>query len=96
MLVKSTVCQPGRGVAAHQLRIRSRHLLTADHAVVQVICEKADKTDIPAIDKKKYLVPADLTVGQVSPALAGRTRVAAVAVACKRTSPERRLSRPSR
>lgn len=32
----------------------------------QVICEKADKTDIPAIDKKKYLVPADLTVGQVS------------------------------
>lgn len=31
----------------------------------QVICEKADKTDIPAIDKKKYLVPADLTVGQV-------------------------------
>jgi hypothetical protein len=33
--------------------------------VQQVICEKADKTDIPAIDKKKYLVPADLTVGQV-------------------------------
>ncbi|SGY39823.1 BQ5605_C003g02282 [Microbotryum silenes-dioicae] len=33
---------------------------------IPVICEKADKTDIPAIDKKKYLVPADLTVGQVS------------------------------
>ncbi|CEQ43153.1 SPOSA6832_05058 [Sporobolomyces salmonicolor] len=33
-------------------------------AARQVICEKADKTDIPAIDKKKYLVPADLTVGQ--------------------------------
>ncbi|GAA5997116.1 hypothetical protein JCM5350_000652 [Sporobolomyces pararoseus] len=31
---------------------------------IPVICEKADKTDIPAIDKKKYLVPADLTVGQ--------------------------------
>ena len=30
----------------------------------QVICEKADKTSIPDIDKKKYLVPADLTVGQ--------------------------------
>ena len=30
----------------------------------QVICEKADKSDIPDIDKKKYLVPADLTVGQ--------------------------------
>lgn len=33
----------------------------------QVICEKAEKTDIPTIDKKKYLVPADLTVGQVCP-----------------------------
>ncbi|KAI6006019.1 autophagy-related protein 8 precursor [Pisolithus albus] len=30
----------------------------------QVICEKADRTDIPTIDKKKYLVPSDLTVGQ--------------------------------
>lgn len=28
----------------------------------QVICEKADRTDIPTIDKKKYLVPSDLTV----------------------------------
>lgn len=32
--------------------------------MVQVICEKADRSDIPDIDKKKYLVPADLTVGQ--------------------------------
>ncbi|KAI3628176.1 hypothetical protein CBS14141_002177 [Malassezia furfur] len=31
---------------------------------IPVICEKADKTDIPTIDKKKYLVPSDLTVGQ--------------------------------
>jgi hypothetical protein len=30
----------------------------------QVIVERAEKTDIPDIDKKKYLVPADLTVGQ--------------------------------
>lgn len=39
--------------------------LTSHSSPSQVICEKADKTDIPAIDKKKYLVPADLTVGQV-------------------------------
>ena len=26
-------------------------------ATAQVICEKADRTDIPTIDKKKYLVP---------------------------------------
>ncbi|TIA93367.1 hypothetical protein E3P99_00213 [Wallemia hederae] len=31
---------------------------------IPVICEKGDKTDIPTIDKKKYLVPSDLTVGQ--------------------------------
>ena len=31
---------------------------------IPVICEKAEKTDIPEIDKKKYLVPSDLTVGQ--------------------------------
>ena len=30
-----------------------------------MICEKAPKSDdIPDIDKKKYLVPCDLTVGQ--------------------------------
>ncbi|KAI8545381.1 hypothetical protein RHMOL_Rhmol07G0035500 [Rhododendron molle] len=31
---------------------------------VCVIVEKAERSDIPNIDKKKYLVPADLTVGQ--------------------------------
>lgn len=31
---------------------------------IPVIVEKADKSDVPEIDKKKYLVPADLTVGQ--------------------------------
>lgn len=31
---------------------------------IPVICEKVEKSDIPTIDKKKYLVPADLTVGQ--------------------------------
>ena len=32
--------------------------------MLQVICEKVEKSDIATIDKKKYLVPADLTVGQ--------------------------------
>ncbi|KAL2649561.1 hypothetical protein R1flu_017689 [Riccia fluitans] len=31
---------------------------------IPVIVERAEKSDIPDIDKKKYLVPADLTVGQ--------------------------------
>jgi hypothetical protein len=30
----------------------------------QVIVEKAPKSDVPNIDKKKYLVPADITVGK--------------------------------
>jgi len=31
---------------------------------VPVICERAERSDIAEIDKKKYLVPQDLTVGQ--------------------------------
>jgi GABA(A) receptor-associated protein len=31
---------------------------------IPVICEKAPKSNVPDIDKKKYLVPSDLTVGQ--------------------------------
>ncbi|XAR53794.1 hypothetical protein NMG60_11022477 [Bertholletia excelsa] len=31
---------------------------------IPVIVEKAERSDIPDIDKKKYLVPADLTIGQ--------------------------------
>ncbi|KAF3448356.1 hypothetical protein FNV43_RR09069 [Rhamnella rubrinervis] len=31
---------------------------------IPVIVEKGEKSDIPNIDKKKYLVPSDLTVGQ--------------------------------
>ncbi len=31
---------------------------------IPCIVEKADKSDITPIDKKKYLVPSDLTVGQ--------------------------------
>jgi hypothetical protein len=38
--------------------------LYSTDTVRQVICEKVEKTDIPTIDKKKYLVPSDLTVGQ--------------------------------
>nr|XP_024376089.1 autophagy-related protein 8d-like isoform X2 [Physcomitrium patens] len=44
---------------AEALRIREKY---PDR--IPVIVEKAEKSDIPDIDKKKYLVPADLTVGQ--------------------------------
>lgn len=31
---------------------------------IPVICERVEESDIPNIDKRKYLVPCDLTVGQ--------------------------------
>merc|ERR1712205_111466 len=40
-------------------KIRKKH---ADR--IPVICEKAEGSDIAEIDRKKYLVPQELTVGQ--------------------------------
>merc|ERR1711959_302138 len=40
-------------------KIRKKH---ADR--IPVICERADGSDIAEIDRKKYLVPQELTVGQ--------------------------------
>jgi GABA(A) receptor-associated protein len=31
---------------------------------IPVICEKDPKSEIPPVDKRKYLIPMDLTVGQ--------------------------------
>jgi GABA(A) receptor-associated protein len=44
--------------------------------VRQVICEKVEKSDITAIDKKKYLVPSDLTVGQFCYVIRKRIKLA--------------------
>ncbi|KAA8914206.1 hypothetical protein TRICI_002963 [Trichomonascus ciferrii] len=43
---------------------------------IPVICEKVEKSDIPPIDKKKYLVPSDLTVGQFVYVIRKRIRLA--------------------
>lgn len=64
----------GRG-GAHSPEVQRPHsrtfasclcisLTTTAANKAQVICEKVEKSDIATIDKKKYLVPADLTVGQ--------------------------------
>ncbi|KAL2339192.1 hypothetical protein Fmac_013638 [Flemingia macrophylla] len=44
---------------------------------IPVIVEKAERSDIPDIDKKKYLVPADLTVGQFVYVVRKRIKVSA-------------------
>lgn len=37
-------------------------VLKLNAMMLKVICEKAERTEIATIDKKKYLVPNDLTV----------------------------------
>jgi GABA(A) receptor-associated protein len=51
--------QPNPSSQAHHALQRQKY---SDR--IPVICEKVEKSDIATIDKKKYLVPADLTVGQ--------------------------------
>jgi len=45
--------------AAEAARIREKY---PDR--IPVICEKDPRSDIAAVDKRKYLIPMDLTVGQ--------------------------------
>jgi len=42
---------------------------------IPVIVEKAKKCDLPDIDKNKYLVPKDLTVGQFIHVIRKRTKL---------------------
>ncbi|KAG4945914.1 hypothetical protein JHK87_041921 [Glycine soja] len=49
---------------AEASRIREKYPDRIPVRLYSVIVEKAERSDIPDIDKKKYLVPADLTVGQ--------------------------------
>lgn len=44
---------------------------------IPIICEKAERSDVPDIDKKKYLVPNDLNVGQFIYVIRKRVRLPA-------------------
>lgn len=44
---------------------------------VPVIVEKAGKSDIPNVDKKKYLVPSELTLGQFAYVIRKRIDISA-------------------
>jgi len=57
---------------------------------IPVIAEKAEKSEIPDIDKKKYLVPADLTMGQFVYVIRKRIKLspdAAIFIFVKNTLP---------
>ena len=44
---------------------------------IPVIVEKSPKSDVPELDKKKYLVPSDLTVGQFVYVIRKRVKLSA-------------------
>ncbi|KAJ8766391.1 hypothetical protein K2173_022450 [Erythroxylum novogranatense] len=57
----------------------------------QVIIERYSKADLPEIEKKKYLVPRDMTVGQFIHMLSGRLHLTpgkALFVFVKNTLPQ--------
>lgn len=70
-LTYTTLSNPIEKRKSEAERIRSKY---PDR--VPVICEKADRSDIPDIDKKKYLVPSDLTVGQFHYVIRKRIKLA--------------------
>jgi GABA(A) receptor-associated protein len=45
-------------------RSEADKILTRFRNRIPIICERAEKSNLPEIDKKKYLVPYDLTIGQ--------------------------------
>jgi GABA(A) receptor-associated protein len=47
-----------------QRKEESLRVLTKYPERVPIICEKSNQRNLPDLDKKKYLVPRDLTVGQ--------------------------------
>jgi GABA(A) receptor-associated protein len=51
-------------------RIRSKY-----PELIPVICEKTGSSDIPTIDRRKYLVPPDLTMGQFIYVVRKRTKI---------------------
>ncbi|EWM23068.1 autophagy protein, partial [Nannochloropsis gaditana] len=62
-------------LAADKRKGEAEKILSKYPDRIPVICEKADRSEIPDIDKKKYLVPADLTVGQFTYVIRKRIRL---------------------
>jgi len=49
----------------HEKRLaEARRILAKYPDRIPIICENAEHSTLPELDKKKYLVPGDLTVGQ--------------------------------
>lgn len=51
-------------LTSEKRKMESARILKKFPDRIPVICERAEKSDLQTIDKRKYLVPSDLTVGQ--------------------------------
>ncbi|KAJ5072964.1 autophagy-related protein [Anaeramoeba ignava] len=51
-------------VSAEERKKQSERILARFPDRIPIICDKNPKSDIQEIEKKKFLVPSDLTVGQ--------------------------------
>merc|ERR1712146_415482 len=62
---KQAMLQRFKDEHTFEKRVEEADMIRKKHADrIPVICEKAEGSDIPEIDRKKYLVPQELTVGQ--------------------------------
>jgi len=79
---------PKKGIQTKKVSFKDEHPLEKRKAEserirqkypdrIPVIVEKIEKSNIPDIDKKKYLVPADLTMGQFVYVIRKRIKLAA-------------------
>ncbi|XP_052184935.1 autophagy-related protein 8i [Diospyros lotus] len=69
----------------------SRDIIAKYPDRIPVVVERYSKTELPAMEKKKYLVPRDMSVGQFVHILSGRLRLAsgkALFVFVKNTLPQ--------
>lgn len=65
--LKHDACIQGTFESSHTFERRlaeSKRILQKYPERIPVILEKAKRSEAPSVDKQKYLVPADLTVGQ--------------------------------
>jgi len=74
--MRLTTARRGAAVCAERRKAEATRMREKYPDRIPVIVEKATGSDIPDIDKKKYLVPTDLTVGQFVHVIRKRIKLA--------------------
>ena len=74
--MRLTTARRGAAVCAERRKAEATRMREKYPDRIPVIVEKATGSDIPDIDKQKYLVPTDLTVGQFVHVIRKRIKLA--------------------